>query len=66
MASQVTLKSVASRAGVSYHIVSKVLNGQIQVAPEIRERILKAADEPGYRPNQIARNMRAQPSHMIG
>ena len=66
MASQVTLKSVATRAGVSYQTVSKVLNGQIQVAPETRERILKAAEELGYRPNQIARNMRAQRSHMIG
>lgn len=66
MAPQVTLKSVASRAGVSYQTVSKVLNGQIQVAPETRERILKAADELGYRPNQIARNMRAKRSHMIG
>jgi DNA-binding LacI/PurR family transcriptional regulator len=66
MAPQVTLKLVASRAGVSYQTVSKVLNGQIQVAPETRERILKAADELGYRPNQIARNMRAQRSHMIG
>ena len=66
MTPQVTLKSVASRAGVSYQTVSKVLNGQIQVAPETRERILKAADELGYRPNQIARNMRAQRSHMIG
>jgi len=66
MASPVTLKSVASRAGVSYQTVSKVLNGQIQVAPETRERILKAADELGYRPNQIARNMRTQRSHMIG
>src|SRR5512138_2230648 len=66
MTPQVTLKSVASRAGVSYQTVSKVLNGQIQVAPETKERILKAADELGYRPNQIARNMRAQRSHMIG
>ncbi len=66
MAPQVTLKSVASRAGVSYQTVSKVLNGQIQVAPETRDRILKAAQELGYRPNQIARNMRTQRSLMIG
>jgi DNA-binding LacI/PurR family transcriptional regulator len=66
MAPLVTLKSVASRAGVSYQTVSKVLNGQIQVAPETRERILKAAEELGYRPNQIARNMRTQRSLMIG
>jgi DNA-binding LacI/PurR family transcriptional regulator len=66
MAPQVTLKSVASRAGVSYQTVSKVLNGQIQVAAETRKRILKVADELGYRPNQIARNMRTQRSLMIG
>ncbi len=66
MTPQITLKSVASRAGVSYQTVSKVLNGQIQVAPETRERILKAAEELGYRPNQIARNMRTQRSLMIG
>lgn len=66
MASQVTLKSVASHAGVSYQTVSKVLNGQVQVSPETQQRILNAVRELGYRPNQIARNMRAQRSHMIG
>jgi len=66
MASQVTLKSVASHAGVSYQTVSKVLNGQLQVSPETQQRILAAARELGYRPNQIARNMRVQRSFMIG
>lgn len=66
MSSPVTLKKVAARAGVSYQTVSKVLNRKVQVSKETEERILLAVDELGYRPNQIARNMRAQRSFMIG
>ncbi len=65
-ASKVTLKDVAARAGVSYQTVSKVLNGDMQVAPETMERIQAAVQELGYRPNRIARNMRAGRSFMIG
>ena len=66
MASKVTLKQVAARAHVSYQTVSKVLNKQAQVSKETERRILEAVRELGYRPNQIARNMRAKRSHMIG
>lgn len=66
MSQKVTLKQVAVQAGVSYQTVSKVLNGQAQVSEETRDRIMKAVHELGYRPNQIARNMRAKRSHMIG
>jgi DNA-binding LacI/PurR family transcriptional regulator len=66
MASKVTLKQVAAHAGVSYQTVSKVLNKQAQVSRETEQRILGAVRELGYRPNQIARNMRAKRSYMIG
>ena len=66
MSQKVTLKQVAVHAGVSYQTVSKVLNGQAQVSKETRDRIIKAVHDLGYRPNQIARNMRAKRSHMIG
>ncbi len=66
MSSTVTLKEVAARAGVSYQTVSKVLNHKVDVSKETESRILQAAEELGYRPNQIARNMRAQRSYMIG
>ena len=66
MPSKVTLKQVAIRAGVSYQTVSKVLNKQAQFAKETEQRILTAVQELGYRPNQIARNMRANRSFMIG
>lgn len=61
-----TLKQVAARAGVSYQTVSKVLNKQAQVSKETEKRIHEAVRELGYRPNQIARNMRAKRSLMIG
>jgi DNA-binding LacI/PurR family transcriptional regulator len=66
MVSKVTLKQVAARASVSYQTVSKVLNKQTQVSKDTEHRILDAVRELGYRPNQIARNMRAKRSFMIG
>jgi DNA-binding LacI/PurR family transcriptional regulator len=66
MASKVTLKQVAANASVSYQTVSKVLNKQGQVSKETEQRILDVVRELGYRPNQIARNMRAKRSQMIG
>jgi DNA-binding LacI/PurR family transcriptional regulator len=66
MTSKITLKEVAVRAGVSYQTVSKVLNRQVQVSKQTEQRIMEAVRELGYRPNQIARNMRAKRSYMIG
>ena len=66
MSKRVTIKHVAARAGVSYQTVSKVLNGRAQVLPETESRIWDAARALGYKPNDNARNLRAQRSHMIG
>lgn len=66
MGKQVTLKEVSIRAGVSYQTVSKVLNRQVRVSPETEERIWSSARELGYKPNLIARSLRAQRSRMIG
>jgi DNA-binding LacI/PurR family transcriptional regulator len=51
----VTLKDVAKLAGVSYNTVSFVVNGINKVAPETKERVLKAINELNYRPNKTAR-----------
>ena len=66
MARQVTLKQVASHAGVSYQTVSKVINHQVQVSKETENRIWSSVRELGYRPNLIARSLRAKRSYMIG
>jgi len=66
MAMRVTLKEVAKLAGVSYQTVSKVLNKSTQVSKETELRIMEAVRMLGYRPNQIARNMRTQRTNMVG
>jgi DNA-binding LacI/PurR family transcriptional regulator len=63
---RVTLKDVASQAGVSYQTVSKVINGQAQVSKETEERIWKVVKQSGYRPNFTARSLRSNRSFTIG
>ena len=55
----VRMKEVASRAGVSVKTVSNVVNGYLHVAPSTRERVQRAIDEMGYRPNLSARSLRS-------
>lgn len=55
MASSVTLHDVAARAGVHFSTASRVLNGQGNVSPMTRERILKAARDLDFVPNAQAR-----------
>ena len=55
---QATIKDVAQGAGLSITAVSLVLNGKPNHIPEAtRRRILDAADELNYVPNQVARAM---------
>ena len=63
---RVTLKEVATSAGVSYQTVSKVINKQVQVSKETEERIWDAIHKLGYRPNYTARSLRSQRSFTIG
>ncbi len=63
----VSLRDVAARSGVSFQTASKVLNGRPGVvAPETRERILRAAAELGYVPNAMARGLAGRASVTIG
>lgn len=57
MASSVTIAEVAKRAGVSPGTVSHVLNGNqaARIAAATQERVRRAAEELGYRPNLAAR-----------
>lgn len=66
MKKRVTIKDVASKAGVAYQTVSKVMNGRAHVLPDTEARIWAAAQELGYKPNHNARNLRTQRSRMIG
>lgn len=48
---------VSDRAGVSIATVSRVLNGNPNVSPKTRERVLSVMDELGYTPNIFARGL---------
>lgn len=53
----VRLQDVAERAGVSMKTVSNVVRDYPHVSPRMRERVQKAIDELGYRPNITARRL---------
>ncbi|GER85353.1 LacI family transcriptional regulator [Thermogemmatispora aurantia] len=61
-----SIKEVARAAGVSTATVSRVLANSPHVRPALRERVLKAIKELEYRPNLIARSLRAQQTTTIG
>lgn len=61
-----TILDVAARVGVSKSTVSNVIRGAPTVAPELRERVLKAIEELGYRPNRLARQLAQARSTTIG
>ncbi len=63
---RVTIKEVAEKAGVSYQIVSKVLQNQGRVAPETRARILAAAEALGYVPSRLARGLVSNLTQTLG
>jgi len=64
----VSLKQVASRAGVSMSTVSRVLSGdeRAQIARETQETVRRAAEELGYRPNHFARSLITGRTQTIG
>lgn len=65
---RVTMQDVADRAGVSQPLVSQVISGHptIRISDATRERVLRAADELGYRPNVIARGLVQRRSYSLG
>ena len=62
---RVTILDVARLAEVSATTVSHVLSGKRLVAAATRDRVERAVEELGYRPNHVARNLRTRRSHMI-
>ncbi|MBK8023926.1 MAG: LacI family DNA-binding transcriptional regulator [Chloroflexi bacterium] len=54
MAKNPTLRDIASRADVAVSTVSQVLNNRANVSAEMRDRVLRAANELGYRQKIIS------------
>ena len=65
----VTLKSVAAHVGLTASTVSAVLNNSSaarSVPAHTKQRVLTAANELKYRPNFLARSLRANRTYTIG
>src|SRR5689334_9904715 len=60
------MSDVAAHAGVSHQTVSRVINGQPNVAAATRKKVLEAIAELGYRPNSAARALVTGSSRTLG
>ena len=56
----ITQYDLAKRLGVGQKTISRALAGEPRVAPELRARIIAAAQSLGYRPNQSARSVKSR------
>ncbi|WP_242655237.1 LacI family DNA-binding transcriptional regulator [Clostridium cellulovorans] len=61
-----TIKDVAKYCGVSAMTVSRALNNSTEISQETKERILKACQELGYKPNNAARSLITKKTKMVG
>jgi LacI family transcriptional regulator len=61
-----TLSDVAQLAGVSIATASKAINGRDEVAPATRRRVLEAAEQLSFTPNQLARSLLAGRTGTVG
>ncbi len=62
----VTLKQIAEKCSVSITTVSNILNGKSNVSNTTKERVLTVIKATGYRPNYMARGLRASKTNSVG
>jgi len=65
----VTLNDIAKRARVSVTTVSRVLNKKTEnyrISSKTEKKVIKAAQDLNYYPNQLARGLRLKKTHTIG
>lgn len=63
---RVGITDVAQRAGVSLASVSRVMNGNFSVDPDIAARVRTAAAELNYQPNAVGRSLALGKTDTIG
>ncbi|MBM7644857.1 LacI family transcriptional regulator [Scopulibacillus daqui] len=61
-----TIYDVAREAGVSMATVSRVVNGNPNVKPTTRKKVLDAIERLGYRPNAVARGLASKKTTTVG
>lgn len=62
----VTIYDVAREAAVSMATVSRVVNGNPNVKPTTRKKVLAAIERLGYRPNAVARGLASKKTTTVG
>lgn len=62
----ITIKDIAHRLGIAHSTVSRSLRDSPLIGTETKERVRKAAAELGYVVHGAARQMRGEPSSLIG
>lgn len=63
---KVTIREVASAAGVSVSTVSRVLNDRVDVAPETAVAVRRVIEELGYASSMAARSLRSRTTGVVG
>lgn len=61
-----TIYDISEKAGVSIATVSRVLNGNTNVKPKTRKRVMDVIEEYGYTPNAFARGLGLNTMNTIG
>ncbi len=61
----VTLKEIAEICNVSATTVSNVVNGKSKTSEETKKKILDVIKETGYKPNYVAKGLRARKTRTI-
>ena len=62
----VTLADIARELGVSKMTVSRAINNNPLISPATRARVMEVARRMNYQPNQHARALATNRSHLIG
>jgi len=62
----ITIYDVAREAGVSMATVSRVVNGNPNVKPATRKKVMEAIQRLGYRPNAVARGLASKRTTTVG
>jgi LacI family transcriptional regulator len=62
----ITIYDVAREAGVSMATVSRVVNGNPNVKPATRKKVIEAIKKLGYRPNAVARGLASKKTTTVG
>jgi LacI family transcriptional regulator len=60
------MRQVAERAAVAMSSVSRVLSNHPDVSPAMRERVLAAVEDLGYRPDLLAQSLRRRETMTVG